>query len=105
MAVAPLVRPARAPRPDDRAPARGGHHRPDWHAHDRGDLLVGHSLDLAQDEHLAKIGRQLLERVAHSRNGVLLQKPRFRITFQTPVTYSYHRSIHPGMVGTVIVNN
>ena len=36
-------------------------------------------------------------------SGVVAPGARFSFTFQTAGTFSYHCSIHPGMVGTVVV--
>jgi len=36
-------------------------------------------------------------------SGTIAPGGRFSFTFQTPGTYAYHCTIHPGMVGTVVV--
>lgn len=36
-------------------------------------------------------------------SGIVAPGGRFSFTFATPGTYSYHCTIHPGMVGTVVV--
>jgi plastocyanin len=36
-------------------------------------------------------------------SGIVSPGDHFSFTFQTPGTFSYHCSIHPGMVGTVVV--
>jgi plastocyanin len=41
--------------------------------------------------------------VAGWNSGTVAPGGRFSFTFQTPGTYSYHCTIHPGMVGTVVV--
>jgi len=36
-------------------------------------------------------------------SGIVAPGGRFSFTFQAPGTFSYHCTIHPGMVGTVVV--
>lgn len=36
-------------------------------------------------------------------SGIISPRGRFSVAFQTPGTFRYHCSIHPSMVGTVIV--
>ena len=38
-------------------------------------------------------------------SGAVAPGGHFSLTFQTPGSYSYHCSIHPGMIGTVVVTN
>jgi len=37
-------------------------------------------------------------------SGIVAPGGQFSVAFQTPGRYSYHCAIHPGMVGTVVVN-
>ena len=36
-------------------------------------------------------------------SGIVMPGDHFSFTFQTPGTFAYHCAIHPGMIGTVVV--
>ena len=55
------------------------HDRADRHVHHLADLLVGQPLDLAQHDHLSKLGRQVVERLRQRFARVTSREQRFRV--------------------------